>query len=64
MERLLNNTEAANFLGVSPHSLRRFVALGLIPFTKIGKRLVRFRLEDLEAYLNRQTVQVRRREAE
>jgi excisionase family DNA binding protein len=64
MERLLNNSQAAEFLGVSPHSLRRYVALKQIPFTKIGKRLVRFRLADLEAYLTRQTVQARRRGAE
>jgi excisionase family DNA binding protein len=64
MERLLNNTEAAEYLGISPHSLRRYVALKLIPFTKIGKRLVRFRLADLQAYLTRQTVQARRREGE
>jgi excisionase family DNA binding protein len=60
MENLLNNTQAAEILGVSPHSLRRYVALRLIPYTRVGKRLVRFRLADLEAYLNRQTVAARR----
>lgn len=63
MEQLLNNTQAAAFLGISPHSLRRYVALKQIPFTRIGKRLVRFRLNDLEDYLNQQTVQARWLEA-
>ena len=60
MDNLLNNTQAAEILGISPHSLRRYVALRLIPFTRVGKRLVRFQLADLEAYVNRQTVPVRR----
>jgi excisionase family DNA binding protein len=64
MERLLNNTQAAEFLAISPYSLRRYVALRLIPHIKVGKRLVRFRLADLEAYLNRRTVTARRREGE
>jgi excisionase family DNA binding protein len=64
MEQLLNNKEAAEFLKVSPHSLRRYVALKQIPFTKIGKRLVRFRLSDLETYVKRQTIPARRREGE
>ena len=60
MENLLNNTQAAGILGISPHSLRRYVALRLIPYIRVGKRLVRFRLRDLEAYLARQTVAARR----
>ncbi|MGD0826594.1 MAG: helix-turn-helix domain-containing protein [Desulfobaccales bacterium] len=60
MDRLLNNTEAAQFLGVSPYTLRRYVALRLIPFTRIGKRLVRFQMSALESYLARQTVATRR----
>jgi excisionase family DNA binding protein len=64
MENLLNNTQAAEILGISPHSLRRYVALRLIPYTRVGKRLIRFRLTDLENYLARQTVPARRREVE
>ena len=33
MENLLNNTQAAEILGISPHSLRRYMALRLIPYT-------------------------------
>ena len=64
MENLLNNTQAAEILGISPHSLRRYVALRLIPYTRVGKRLIRFRLTDLENCLARQTVPARRREVE
>jgi excisionase family DNA binding protein len=64
MQNLLNIAQAAEILGISPHSLRRYVAMRLIPYTRIGKRLVRFRLADLETYVNRQTVSARRREGE
>lgn len=61
MDQLLNNTQAAEFLGVSPHSLRRYVALREIPFVRVGKRLIRFKIKDLEDYCARQTVPARRR---
>ena len=60
MEKNLTIIEAASFLGVSHHSLRRYVALREITFVRVGKRLVRFRLKDLEDYLARQTVPARR----
>lgn len=64
MNKYLDIMEAAAFLGVSHHSLRRYVALREIPFVRVGKRLIRFRSKDLEDYLARQTVPARRREAE
>ena len=54
-KQLLTTTEAANFLGVSKAFLERDRWAGArIPFIKVGARAVRYRLSDLEAYLERQ----------
>ncbi|MGA7577725.1 MAG: helix-turn-helix domain-containing protein [Desulfobaccales bacterium] len=62
MDKNLTIMEAAAFLGVSHHSLRRYVALREIPFIRVGKRLIRFSQKSLEEYLAHQTVAVRRQE--
>lgn len=46
---LMTVVEAAAFLGVSRSSFRRHNA-GNIPRVKIGQRIVRYRLSDLERY--------------
>jgi excisionase family DNA binding protein len=38
MEKLLSVGQAAEFLGISVHTLRGFVSKRRIPFTKIGRR--------------------------
>lgn len=49
---LLTTKEAANYLGVSKSFLDRDRWAGArIPFIKIGNRVVRYRLVDLESYL-------------
>jgi excisionase family DNA binding protein len=64
MERLLNNNEAAELLGISPYSLRGKVSRREIKFVKFGRRVL-FRKEDLLELIERCTVQPRsRREAE
>ena len=49
---LLNTTEAANFLGLSKAFLERDRWAGAkVPFIKISERAVRYRLQDLEKYI-------------
>ena len=51
MSKLINTIELAEYLGVSESGLKQSRVKGDgIPFIKIGQ-LVRYRLEDVEAYL-------------
>lgn len=50
--QLLNTTQAAFFLGLSKAFLERDRWAGAkIPFIKIGDRAVRYRVEDLVAFI-------------
>lgn len=50
--KLLNTTEAAEFLGVSKAFLERDRWAGpTIPFVRIGSRTVRYKVSDLESYI-------------
>ena len=52
-ERLLTTKEAAQFLGVSKAFLERDRWAGAqIPFIRVGARAVRYRVADLEAFMN------------
>ncbi|WP_018865571.1 MULTISPECIES: AlpA family transcriptional regulator [unclassified Thioalkalivibrio] len=54
-DQLLNTTQAAHFLGVSKAFLERDRWAGArIPFIRVGSRAVRYRLNDLNDYLDRQ----------
>ena len=53
---LLTTPQAAEYLGVSTAFLERDRWAGArIPFVRIGKRAVRYRLEDLDTYIASQT---------
>ena len=55
---LLTTKEAAKYLGVSKAFLERDRWAGArIPFIKVGTRAVRYRLADLDAFLDRQVRQ-------
>jgi len=55
---LLTTKEAAKYLGVSKAFLERDRWAGArIPFIKVGSRAVRYRLSDLDAFLDRQVRQ-------
>jgi len=45
----LNTLEAARFLGISPHTVRKYTFLRLLPHLKIGQRVV-FLEEDLAGW--------------
>jgi hypothetical protein len=50
---LLHTKDAAKFLNVSVAFLERDRWAGArIPFVKVGSRAVRYRLDDLEAYID------------
>ena len=54
-QNLLNTVEAAQYLGMSKAFLDRDRWAGArIPFVKVGTRAVRYRLTDLEKYLESQ----------
>ncbi len=51
-DKLLTTPQAANVLGVSIAFLERDRWAGArVPFIKIGSRAVRYRLQDLEQYI-------------
>jgi hypothetical protein len=51
--QLLSTPQAAKFLNVSIAFLERDRWAGArIPFVKVGSRAVRYRLDDLEAYIS------------
>lgn len=51
--QLLSTPQAAKFLNVSIAFLERDRWAGArIPFVKVGSRAVRYRIEDLQAYIN------------
>lgn len=47
----LPQAEAADYLGVTDRTLRRYVASGQLPAYRLGSRLLRFRQSDLDALL-------------
>jgi predicted site-specific integrase-resolvase len=55
--RLLNRVEAAEFLGVKPQTLAIWATTGRysLPLIKVG-RLAKYRLSDLERFLERRTI--------
>ena len=58
--RPLDVAEAATYLGTSARHVRQLVATRRIPYLKVG-RLVRFRPEALDAWLEENTVEPVRR---
>jgi len=54
-QKMLTTAEAANYLSVSKAFLERDRWAGArIPFIRVGSRSVRYRLEDLENYIDQQ----------
>jgi excisionase family DNA binding protein len=53
--RLLTETEACEYLRVRPRQLFNWRMLGLVPFIRIG-RAIRFRVTDLDAAIDRMTI--------
>lgn len=47
----LPQADAADYLGVTERTLRRYVASGQLPAYRLGPRLLRFKQSDLDALL-------------
>ena len=51
---LLNELEAATALTLAPGTLRNWRSLGIgVPFLRLGKRAIRYRRADVDAFLAR-----------
>ena len=55
MRRLIAIQEAAEYTGLSPHTLYTMVSQRRIPFVKVG-RLVKFDVELLDKWIKQNTV--------
>lgn len=55
VNRLLTETEACEYLRVRPRQLFNWRMTGLVPFIRIG-RAIRFRVTDLDAAIDRMTI--------
>ena len=56
-QSLLSVKSAALRLGLSPHTIRKYVELRRLPFVKIGARVL-FDPEELERYIDERRVPV------
>jgi hypothetical protein len=55
-EGLLNERQAAAFLGVSPRTLWGLANRGEVPFIRISRTVKRYAMDDLKAYCDRNRV--------
>lgn len=58
---MITKKEAAQLLTVSPHTLDAMLAKGLIPFYRVGPRMIRLDRADVDRYLK--SVRVEQRNA-
>lgn len=49
-DSLLTLQAAANYLDVTDRTIRNYIARGLIPAQRVGPKLLRIRLSDLEKF--------------
>ena len=56
IERLLDVTEVAQFLGLAPGTIYHLVSQRRIPVVRISARCVRFRPSDIMAWIERKSV--------
>ncbi|HXT10989.1 MAG TPA: helix-turn-helix domain-containing protein [Candidatus Angelobacter sp.] len=50
--QLLTKEQAADFLQVTVRGLEKWMAKRRVPFFRIGKKTVRFKMSDLESHLD------------
>ena len=55
MSGLISFEEAAKYLGIKHPTLYKYTSSRKIPFVKVG-RLVKFRPEDLDQWINERTI--------
>jgi len=54
--KYLRRPEAATYLSISLRQLDELKAVGEIPFVYLGRRLVRFKRQDLDEYMEKHRV--------
>ena len=54
---LLDYREAADFIGLSEYTLRRYVSMGKIAHVKLGSKLVRFEPDSLRRWVESRRVE-------
>jgi excisionase family DNA binding protein len=52
-DRLRPAEWVAEYLGVSPHEVKRFAASGALPAVKLGHSTLRFRVSDVDAFIEK-----------
>lgn len=52
----LSVIQAGEYLGISKSSVYRLIESGAIPYTSVGKRNLRLKIEDLDKYLHKRKV--------
>ena len=55
LQPLLTDRDVAAVLAVRPDTVRRWAACGLLPSVRLGGRLLRFRGEDVQLWIQGQT---------
>ncbi len=55
-KRLLSVKEAAKYLSIQPNTLYHWICRREIPFVKVGKKVVRLDIRQLDRWINKQTV--------
>ena len=53
---LLGYAQAAEYIGLAEATVRRYVFLRLLPHIKLGRKLVRFKAEDLAQWIDQHAV--------
>ena len=51
-DALLTLGEASRYLNVSQSFIRRLVRTGIIPYCRLGQKILRFRRQDLDVWLS------------
>lgn len=44
--------QVADYVGVCPHTVARYTRAGLLPCVRINSRVIRYRREDVQAFVN------------
>jgi excisionase family DNA binding protein len=52
-EKLMSIKEAAEYLGVSPNSVRNYIAKQGLKYQRVGPKLIKFRKSDLDKFIDR-----------
>jgi excisionase family DNA binding protein len=54
---LIDRFECARRLGVSDHTLYLWIRAGIIPHVRLGPKLIRFRPQDVERFIDSREVE-------